>query len=129
MLTTAVAARTGAHNDGLAGRTRDEAIRYTDWLVRSIACEHVAVTPGGWGAGWQTAHWAFLAGEAAWLVWDELTPQTREYVAQMVVYEADRRLIARHYLHLGERQRRAYFADNTPVPQKKIFYALRPAAA
>lgn len=42
---------------------------------------------------------------------------------------ADRRLIARHYLHLGERQRRAYFADGKPVPQKKIFYALRPAAA
>ena len=91
-LTTAVAARTKAHSDASVGRTRDEAIRYTDWLVRSIACEHVAVTPGGWGAGWQTAHWAMLTGEAAWLVWDYLTPQTREYVAQMVVYEADRRL-------------------------------------
>lgn len=41
----------------------------------------------------------------------------------------DRRLVARHYLHLGERQRRAYFADERRVPQKKIFYALRPAAA
>ena len=91
-LTTAVAARTGAHSDASVGRTRDEAIRYTDFLVRSIACEHVAVTPGGWGGGWQTAHWATLAGEAAWLVWDYLTPQTREYVAQMLVYEADRLL-------------------------------------
>ena len=27
-------------------------------------------------------------------MWDGLTPQTREYVAQMVVYEADRRLLA-----------------------------------
>jgi len=42
---------------------------------------------------------------------------------------ADRTLIARHYLHLGERQRRAYFADDTHVPLKKLFYALRPAAA
>ena len=92
-LTTAVAARTKAHNDTVVGRTRDEAIRYTDWLVRSLACEHVAVTPGGWGAGWQSAHWAMLTGQAAWLVWDYLTPQTREYVAQMVVYEADRRLM------------------------------------
>ena len=41
---------------------------------------------------------------------------------------ADRDLIAKHYLHLGERQRRVYFADGTNVPQKKIFYALRPAA-
>ena len=60
--------------------------------MRSIACQHVAVTPGGWGGGWQTAHWATLAGEAAWLIWDRLTPQTREYVAQMIVYEADIRL-------------------------------------
>lgn len=34
-----------------------------------------------------------------------------------------------HYLHLGERQRRAYFADVNAVPLKKLFYALRPAAS
>ena len=37
--------------------------------------------------------------------------------------------IARHYLHLGERQRRTYFADERSVPLKKLFYALRPALA
>lgn len=37
--------------------------------------------------------------------------------------------IARHYLHLGERQRRTYFADGKEIKLKKIFYALRPAAA
>jgi len=42
---------------------------------------------------------------------------------------ADRALVARHYLHLGERQRHAYFADSDIVPLKKLFYALRPAAA
>jgi predicted nucleotidyltransferase len=42
---------------------------------------------------------------------------------------ADRDLVARHYLHLGERQRRAYFADGTTIALKKVFYALRPAAA
>lgn len=41
---------------------------------------------------------------------------------------ASREAIARHYLHLGERQRRVYFGDGTAVAQKKIFYALRPAA-
>lgn len=41
---------------------------------------------------------------------------------------ARRELIARHYLHLGERQRRTYFGDDSTVPQKKIFYALRPAS-
>jgi predicted nucleotidyltransferase len=40
---------------------------------------------------------------------------------------ADRRLIARHYLHLGERQRRTYFSDDKLIPLKKLFYALRPA--
>jgi uncharacterized protein len=37
--------------------------------------------------------------------------------------------VARHYLHLGERQRRTYFADLRAIPLKKIFYALRPAVA
>lgn len=41
---------------------------------------------------------------------------------------ADRRMIGRHYLHLGERQRRTYFADTKAVALKKLFYALRPAA-
>jgi predicted nucleotidyltransferase len=53
----------------------------------------------------------------------------RQDMLELARKVADRRLIARHYLHLGERQRRAYFADNMQVPQKKIFYALRPAAA
>lgn len=42
---------------------------------------------------------------------------------------ADRTLIGRHYLHLGQRQRRTYFSDIKNVAQKKVFYALRPAAA
>jgi predicted nucleotidyltransferase len=41
----------------------------------------------------------------------------------------DRSLIARHYLHLGQRIRRAHLADEDAVPIKKLFYALRPAAA
>jgi predicted nucleotidyltransferase len=41
---------------------------------------------------------------------------------------ANRELIGRHYLHLGERQRRVHFGEGKLVPQKKIFYALRPAA-
>jgi predicted nucleotidyltransferase len=41
---------------------------------------------------------------------------------------ADRHRIARHYLHMGEDQRRRHFGDRI-VAQKRIFYALRPAAA
>jgi predicted nucleotidyltransferase len=36
--------------------------------------------------------------------------------------------IARHYLHLGERQRRTYLAGSA-IEIKKIFYVLRPAMA
>jgi predicted nucleotidyltransferase len=41
----------------------------------------------------------------------------------------DRRRICRHYLHLGETQQRRNLADETAVARKKLFYALRPAAA
>jgi predicted nucleotidyltransferase len=37
--------------------------------------------------------------------------------------------IARHYLHLGERQRRVHFGDARTIAFKKMFYALRPALA
>lgn len=41
----------------------------------------------------------------------------------------DRNLAAQHYLHLGLRQRHAYFEDGKHFRLKKLFYALRPAAA
>ncbi len=52
----------------------------------------------------------------------------REFMAlaQDVV---DRERLASHYLHLGERQRRRNFSDEKDISRKKIFYALRPAAA
>ena len=52
----------------------------------------------------------------------------REMLAFAQTY-ADRDAIARHYLHLGERQQRTYFADEKQVELKKLFYALRPAMA
>ena len=56
-------------------------------------------------------------------------PAFRDGLLELARKIADRCLIGRHYLHLGERQRRTYFADTKTVPQKKIFYALRPAMA
>jgi predicted nucleotidyltransferase len=52
-----------------------------------------------------------------------------EALAQLARRHADRKAIARHYLHLGRRQRSTYFADGKDVQLKKLFYALRPAAA
>ncbi len=67
-----------------------------------------------------------------------------EWLMSPIVYGADRQfrdefldlarrigdctLIARHYLHLGERCRAAWLPEGEAVPRKKIFYALRPAA-
>ncbi len=52
---------------------------------------------------------------------DDLLALARDHV--------DARRIARHYFHLGERQRHVFLADDKPVSLKKIFYALRPATA
>jgi predicted nucleotidyltransferase len=68
-----------------------------------------------------------------------------EWLMSPIVYDGDARFreeltafarrwssrtgVMRHYLHLGERQRRTYFADGRDVQIKKLFYALRPAAA
>ena len=68
-----------------------------------------------------------------------------EWLMSPIVYDGDARFrddltefayrwssrdgVMRHYLHLGERQRRTYFADGKDVQLKKLFYALRPAAA
>lgn len=41
----------------------------------------------------------------------------------------DRKAVGRHYLHLGERQRRTNFGDGKSVTTKTLFYALHPAAA
>jgi uncharacterized protein len=53
----------------------------------------------------------------------------REEFLQLARTIADRAAIGRHYLHLGERQLRTYFRTGKPIAQKKILYALRPAAA
>jgi uncharacterized protein len=52
----------------------------------------------------------------------------RDAFLEFARHAASREAICRHYLHLGERQRRVYFRDESNIPQKKIFYALRPAA-
>ena len=87
--TLAIGLATQTWDQASVGVSADQGRIYTAWLIRSIACQHAAFTPGGWGYSWQTAHWAMLDGLAAWLSWDSLQPQDREYAATMVVAEAD----------------------------------------
>lgn len=73
---------------GVRGLSKSELLSYVRWQVRSIACQHSANSPGGWGSNWQSALWAVTAGQAAWLVWPDLSTQERAYVTNMVVREA-----------------------------------------
>lgn len=55
--------------------------------------------------------------------------QLREEFLSLARRHADRNRIARHYLHLGERQWATYFHRGESAPIKKLFYVLRPAMA
>jgi hypothetical protein len=56
-------------------------------------------------------------------------PSFRDRLTAFAAEHGSRIGTQRHYLHLGERQRRTYFAEGKSVAIKKLFYALRPAAA
>jgi predicted nucleotidyltransferase len=93
----------------------------------------VIIDVNGWDLG--KALRLLLKGNAVVIEWlmspfvyagDERFCDEALMLARQVVRPA---ATARHYLHLGERQRRTYFADERPVPIKKLFYALRPALA
>ena len=71
------------------GRSRPFALGYVEWLLRSTACKHRSISPGGWGHTWQSSMAAGFLGLSAWLVRDDLPPQARAYVAHVVADEAD----------------------------------------
>jgi len=87
----------------------------------------------GWDLG--KALKLLLKGNAVIIEWLNssiaygVDPDFRKEFLDLAHQVVDRRLVARHYLHLGERQRRVYFGDDNIVALKKVFYALRPAAA
>jgi uncharacterized protein len=87
----------------------------------------------GWDLG--RAIKLVLKGNAAVIEWLQ-SPITyrgdaslRAELLRFATQHADRASVGRHYLHLGLRQYRTYFADGKAVALKKVFYALRPAAA
>lgn len=69
--------------------TREMLLDYARWHLRSISCAHGAISPGGWGNDWQSTLWAVVAGQAAWMLWDELSVQERAYISAMVFSEAE----------------------------------------
>lgn len=77
------------------GLTRQEAREKSLALLRFLIWTHGT---GGklcddgkpWNSQWQSALWAALAGEAAWMLWDGLDPREQWLAARMIADEADR---------------------------------------
>ena len=95
---TAVLIATDVYSESVAGGvTSVEALHQTELAIRGVAFAHRANKPatphfGGRGGSrdkWQAAHWCSQAARAAWLLWDQLSPETRTAVANMIIYEAD----------------------------------------
>lgn len=87
----------------------------------------------GWDVG--KAIKLVLKGNAVAIEWLQSTityrgdAAFRDALLGFATRHADRPAVARHYLHLGARQLRTYFADGKEVALKKVFYALRPAVS
>lgn len=89
-LALAVSIKTGAYNATATGVTLTNAKAIATKLTASLAYRHRVNTTGGWGNDWQTAFWAYLAGTAGYLLWDDLSATDQEYIRKMVEYEANR---------------------------------------
>ena len=88
----AVALRCAALNDKELGTSREEAFKRISMLIKGLAITYKANRSNGkgWGKDWQSAFWANMLGEGAWMLWDKLDPETREMVQNVIVNEADR---------------------------------------
>ena len=88
----ATAIRTGVYDPVATGVPTATAKAMTIRLIDSLAYHHVSNTAGGWGMGGlagQTAQWASITGQAAWIFWDYLTAAERTMVQNMILAEAN----------------------------------------
>ncbi|WP_344978811.1 hypothetical protein [Compostibacter hankyongensis] len=88
----AVALKCAALDDESLGASRATAFGRVRMLLKGVAAAYKANRSDGkgWGNDWQTAFWATLAGQGAWMLWDDLDVSTRQMVQKMVIDEADR---------------------------------------
>ena len=91
--TLALALRTGQYQQISAGAKKDEIEKILPIVIHSLAKDHI--TNGGigkdkWGNAWQSAMWAGHLGQAAWFIWDKLSPKQRQLVVNVLVHESDR---------------------------------------
>ena len=95
---TAALIATGTYSPSVGGMSESAALHEVELAIRGVAFAHRAnhqptgLQFGGRGTSsdkWEAAVWAAQAAEAAWLVWDKLTPDTQTLVAKMVEYEGN----------------------------------------
>jgi hypothetical protein len=89
--------KTGIYSPEAARISEKDALHQVELCIRGIAMTHRAnrVKGRNWGGRcgnstcWQAGYWASVCGEAAWMLWDELSHDTRRTVAKMMEFEAD----------------------------------------
>ena len=86
----AVAVQTGALESDQAEKVATGEVAVT--LIDSLAATHYSNVKDGWSGAtsWQGALWGELTAFAGWLMWDDLTPETRNAVTNLVTTEANR---------------------------------------
>jgi hypothetical protein len=93
----AIMIKTGIYDPTVASLPTLDALARTELAIRGVAMTHRANKSDGyrWGQGlarkqsWQAAYWASQAAEAAWMLWDDVSSDTKTSVAKMVEYEAN----------------------------------------
>ena len=96
VLTQAVAVSMDGFDEAAIGHTRGEALDQLRWLIASLACQHLAVSPAAGSVERTEAPGrdpgrlrAATTAYAAWVIWDQLHASTRAMVAKMMADEAD----------------------------------------
>ncbi len=82
-------------SDAFSPSERQEYLRKATAAIRYATSTHVTGTqkcPDGkqWGNSWQSAMWAGTLGFGAWLLWEQLDPNSRNDVQRILASESDR---------------------------------------
>lgn len=92
----AILRRWGPYDADVVGISRETLLNdYIIPMMRYLVATHCTgdrVTNDGkpWGNAWQSAHWAYALGRAAWLAWEDLPNDVRSGVRRVVAHEAGR---------------------------------------
>ena len=93
ILSLAFTLKLNIYSEEIAKVSEDDAMAILKRLINSAAYRHKSnnkIDATGWGDHWQSAYWAADIAHGAWFVWEQLSDETKDLVANMIVYEANR---------------------------------------